>query len=164
MLKSKGFGDLGSSRRILDGFAACGIDPRRIDLVEANQKLPAHLALYGQVDIGVDTFPYHGTTTTCEALWMGVPVVSLVGKTHVSRVGLSLLGAVGLGELAGESEEAYIQLAKALANDPARLTALRRETRQRLIASPLCDASRLTRAIEDAYIRAFSDVVETQSQ
>jgi predicted O-linked N-acetylglucosamine transferase (SPINDLY family) len=95
---------------------------------------------------------------------MGVPVVSLVGKTHVSRVGLSLLGAVGLGELAGESEEAYIQLAKALANDPARLTALRRETRQRLIASPLCDASRLTRAIEDAYIRAFSDVVETQSQ
>jgi predicted O-linked N-acetylglucosamine transferase (SPINDLY family) len=164
MLKSKGFGDTGSRMRILDGFAARAVDPSRIDLVEANQKLAAHLAMYGEVDIGVDTFPYHGTTTTCEALWMGVPVVSLIGRTHVSRVGLSLLGAVGLTELAGESEDAYVQIATALASDRDRLTRLRRETRGRLIASPLCDAARLTRAIELAYRTAFSRVIETQSQ
>ena len=164
MLKSKGFGDTGSRMRILDGFAARGVDPSRIDLVEANQKLAAHLAMYGEVDIGVDTFPYHGTTTTCEALWMGVPVVSLIGRTHVSRVGLSLLGAVRLNELAGETEEAYIRLATALANDSDRLARLRRETRQRLIASPLCDAIRLTRAIEQAFRASFARVIETQSQ
>jgi predicted O-linked N-acetylglucosamine transferase (SPINDLY family) len=157
MLKSRGFGDEGSRRRILDGFAGCGIDPRRIDLVEANQKLPEHLAMYGQVDIAVDTFPYHGTTTTCEALWMGVPVVSLIGRTHVSRVGLSLLQAVELGELAGETPDAYIKLATDLANDSDRLTRLRRETRQRLVASPLCDAKRLTKAIEGAIRDSFAE-------
>lgn len=156
MLKSRGFGDEGSRRRILDGFDVNGVDPRRIDLVEANQKLAAHLAMYGQIDIGVDTFPYHGTTTTCEALWMGVPVVSLIGQTHVSRVGLSLLQALDLGELAGDTHDAYVKLATDLANDPTRMTALRRQTRQRLIASPLCDAPRLTRAIERAYREAFA--------
>src|SRR5207249_2232929 len=68
MLKSRGFGDEGSRRRIRDGFAACGVAADRIELIEASQPLAGHLAMYGQVDIALDTFPYHGTTTTCEAL------------------------------------------------------------------------------------------------
>jgi predicted O-linked N-acetylglucosamine transferase (SPINDLY family) len=85
--------------RIFDGFAACGVAEQRIQLVEAIASLRQHLESYGQVDIALDTYPYHGTTTTCEALWMGVPVISRIGQTHVSRVGLSLLSAVGLQRL-----------------------------------------------------------------
>src|SRR5205823_1039264 len=114
LLKSRGFGDEGSRRRILDGFAACGVANQRIELLEANQSLPAHLGMYGQIDIALDTYPYHGTTTTCEAMWMGVPVVSLVGQSHVSRVGLSLLSAVGLSELTADSADGYVDVAKAL--------------------------------------------------
>lgn len=77
----------------------------------------AHLAAYNQVDVALDTFPYNGTTTTCEALWMGVPVVSLIGNSHAARVGLSLLSAIGHAEWATENEENYIEKAVALAQD-----------------------------------------------
>ena len=73
-----------------------------------------HLELYNRIDIGLDTFPYHGTTTTCEALWMGVPVVTLAGQRHAARVGVSLLTNLGLGELIADTPEQYLQIAQAL--------------------------------------------------
>src|SRR5207248_6534410 len=133
-----------------------GIPAERIQLVEASQSLFAHLAMYGQIDVAIDTFPYHGTTTTCEALWMGVPVVSCIGSTHVSRVGLTLLKAVGMDALAADSQESYVLIAKELVNNPDRLRILRSETRSCLIASPLCDPVRLTRAMEDALRQMFT--------
>ena len=156
MLKSRGFGDEGSRRRILDGFAAHGIGPQRIDLIEASQPLAAHLAMYGQIDIALDTFPYHGTTTTCEALWMGVPVVSLIGQTHVSRVGLSLLSAVGLKELTATTAGSYVMVCKGLAENIETLRTLRRRIRKQMLESPLCDATRLARAMEAVFRQTFA--------
>jgi len=132
-------------------FADCGLDPLRLELRGRTPGLAAHLAAYAEVDIGLDTFPYAGTTTTCEALWMGVPVVSLFGGTHASRTGLSLLSAVGLRELAADSRAAYIACAVRLAGDLARLAELRAGLRARMAQSPLTDAARFTRELEQAY-------------
>lgn len=155
LLKSRGLGDAGSRKRILDALASFGVSPERVQLIEANQGLTDHLAMYGQIDLAVDTFPYCGTTTTCESLWMGVPVVSLVGQTHVSRVGLTLLRSVGLESLAQETTDGYTSAARDLTNDADRLVALRAQMRDRLRGSPLFDAARLTRSIEAAYLNAF---------
>jgi predicted O-linked N-acetylglucosamine transferase (SPINDLY family) len=113
--------------------------------------LAAHLAAYHQVDIALDPFPYNGTTTTCEALWMGVPVVTLRGDRHVGRVGASLLTQVGLPDLIAASVEEYVEVAAALAVDAARLNELRRSLRQRMAASPLCDGRAFARKIESAF-------------
>ena len=96
---------------------------------------------YSKVDIALDTFPYHGTTTTCEALWMGVPVVSRVGDRHVSRVGASLLTAVGHAGWLAQSDDDYVRVAVALASDPAELARVRAGLRDELRASPLLDHS-----------------------
>ncbi len=109
------------------------------------------MALYSEVDVALDTFPYHGATTTCEALWMGVPVVTLAGPVHVSRVGVSLLHAAGLAELIAESPQEYVRKAAELAADTGRLAALRGDLRERLRASRLTDAQRITASIEVAY-------------
>ena len=98
-----------------------GIDPQRVrfaGIVPASE----YLHLYQQIDIALDTFPYGGGTTTCDALWMGVPVVSLVGQTAVGRGGLSILSNVGLPELVARSEEEYVRIAVELANDLPRLS------------------------------------------
>ena len=110
-----------------------------------------YFAQYEQIDIALDTFPFRGGTTTCDALWMGVPVVSLVGQTAVGRGGLSLLSNVGLPELAAHTEDEYVSIAVELANDLPRLAELRATMRERMQASPLMDAPRFARNIEDAY-------------
>jgi predicted O-linked N-acetylglucosamine transferase (SPINDLY family) len=122
--------------------------------VELAAQLPgtaAHLAAYHQVDIALDPFPYNGTTTTCEALWMGVPVVTLRGDRHAGRVGASLLTQVGLPDLIAASVEEYVEIAAALAGDAARLSDVRRSLRQRMAASPLCDGRAFARKIESAF-------------
>lgn len=96
-----------------------------------------HLRIYNLIDIGLDPYPYHGTTTTCEAMYMGVPVVTLAGRTHASRVGASLLPTVGLGDLVAETEEELLDKAEALARDPERLRAIRSSLRDRMKSSPL---------------------------
>jgi predicted O-linked N-acetylglucosamine transferase (SPINDLY family) len=111
----------------------------------------AHLALYHRVDIALDPFPYNGTTTTCEALWMGVPVVVLRGDRHAARVGASLLSQIGLTELIAESVEDYVEIASTLAGDPGRLADLRRSMRSRVAESPLCDGRAFARKIEAAF-------------
>ena len=142
---------------LLDQFAAHGIGVERLDLRARAPDLRTHLALYGEMDIALDPFPYNGTTTTCEALWMGVPVVSLAGQRHMGRVGVSLLMRAGLGELVAASPEAYLDLAVALAADPARCAALRAGMRERLATGPLTDAPRLTRALEATYCEMWRE-------
>lgn len=141
-------------RALLDVFAAAGVEPARVELLGHTPSTAEHLAAYNRVDVALDTFPYHGTTTTCEALWQGVPVVTLAGDAHMSRVGVSLLDAVGLGELAAPDEDAYVRLAAELATDTPRLTALRRGMRDRLRASPLLNGATYARRVEDALIAA----------
>ena len=109
------------------------------------------LDLYSRVDISLDTFPYAGTTTTCESLWMGVPVITLAGETHASRVGASLLTSVGLPELIATSLENYLCLASELAGNPARLAHLRHSLRDQMRNSPLLDAPAMARDIESTY-------------
>jgi protein O-GlcNAc transferase len=140
MLKGKGLADPAVGSRFLERFASHGIAKDRLDLVSQMTSTPEHLGAYSRVDIALDPFPYNGTTTTCEALWMGVPVISLVGRTHAARVGLSLLSAIGLPEFAAPTPEAYLETAKRVAADPSRLSSLRTELRPRMAASPLCNA------------------------
>ena len=125
------------SNRILEWFERNGIEPERIELKGPTSQRSRHLDHYGEVDIALDTFPYNGTTTTCEALWMGVPVVSLAGAVHMSRVGASILRCVGLEEFAAATADEYIATVVALAQDKDRREALRAGIRSRLMASPL---------------------------
>ena len=136
----------------LTRFEALGFDISRLDLLGPSDSHHDHLTTYSNIDIALDTFPYHGTTTTCEALWMGVPVVTLAGDRHAARVGVSLLTAIGCEELIGYSPDAYIAIAVALAHDPERIALLRRTLRQRLAGSSLGNVERLTRQVEAAYL------------
>src|SRR5262249_32112398 len=107
--------------------------------------------LYGGMDVALDTFVYHGVTTTCEALWMGVPVVTRAGDRHASRVGVSILRNAGLPELIADSTEQYVAIAVALAGDPARRRAVRSVMRERMHGSPLGDGTRFARHVERLY-------------
>ena len=141
----------GSPRqRLLKAMEKSGIEAQRIEFVG---KLPMaeYFGLYHGIDIALDPFPYGGGTTTCDALWMGVPVVSLAGQTAVGRGGLSLLSNIGLPELVGHSEDEYVRIAVNLAGDLPRLAELRATLRQRMQASPLMDAPRFARNMEAAY-------------
>ena len=125
--------------------------PRERLRVLGSQPFHDYLSQHGEADIVLDTFPFTGGTTSCHALWMGVPVVSLAGETATSRGGASLLHATGLDELLARDESEYLDIAAALALDTARLSALRAGMRERLRASPLLDAARFTRQIEARY-------------
>lgn len=134
-----GSGDDAARASLRDCFESRGIAPERVDVLAARGAVEDHFAAYHDIDIALDTFPYNGTTTTCEALWMGVPVVTLAGDRHASRVGVSLLNNVGLTELIAADSEAYVQVALELATDPSRLISLRATMRERLSASNLLD-------------------------
>jgi predicted O-linked N-acetylglucosamine transferase (SPINDLY family) len=134
--------------RFRDGFAKAGIEESRVELRGHTETTAEHLATYGEVDVGLDPFPYNGTTTTCEALWMGVPVVALAGDRHSGRVGLSLLTRVGLPDLIAQTPERYVAIATELARDPARLASLRASIRDRMAASPLRDEPGFARRFE----------------
>jgi protein O-GlcNAc transferase len=151
LLKAAGLVSTITCEGILRTLQAAGIDATRVTLQGPQPDHAAHLAAYNSIDIALDTAPYHGTTTTCDALWMGVPVVTLAGQTHVSRVGVSLLTNIGLGELVASNADHYIQLAVDLANDPNRLETMRHTLRQRMKESPLMDAAGFARDVEEAY-------------
>jgi predicted O-linked N-acetylglucosamine transferase (SPINDLY family) len=151
VLKAQAFAARGARDHIASAFAAAGGDAKALTLLEPAAAEAEHLGFYREIDIALDTYPYHGTTTTCEALWMGVPVVTLAGPTHVSRVGASLLSAAGLPELVARTPEEYVRKAAELARDANRLGTLRAGLRDRLRASALLDAAGFTRALEAAF-------------
>jgi predicted O-linked N-acetylglucosamine transferase (SPINDLY family) len=141
----------GSHRqRALEHLQREGVDPQRVSFM-GKLPLAAYFERYQSLDIALDTFPFGGGTTTCDALWMGVPVVSLVGKTAVGRAGLSIISNVGLPELVADTPEEYVRLAVRLANDLPRLKELHSTLRPRMQASPLMDAPRFARNVEAAY-------------
>lgn len=138
-------------------FAAAGLPPEKLTLLGFERDLRGHLATYAKLHVALDTFPYNGTTTTCEALWMGVPVVALRGRRHSACVGASLLHHAGLGELIAETPDDYVEKAVVLATDRSRLEAYRSTMRTKLSASLVCDAARWTRTFEAGLSRIFAE-------
>lgn len=157
VMKTGALRDPAVRQRLIDRFAALGGDPSRVTLAGIIPSNREHLASYAGIDVALDAFPYHGTTTTCEALWMGVPVVTRAGDRHASRVGVTLLETVGAGELVAHSDDAYVELAVALARDPARLQRLRGALRPGMQASTLTDPTRFTRHLEAGYRAMWHD-------
>ncbi len=155
LIKNKSLTDEATAKRYYDSFAARGIGRERVELTGFTETQVAHLDVYRRIDIALDTFPYNGTTTTCEALWMGVPVVTLAGVRHSGRVGVSLLNAVGLQGWIAETPEHYIAIATGMAADIPRLASLRAGLRQRMAASPLCNGPAFARKVETAYRRMW---------
>ncbi len=151
VLKYAGGNDPGVRGRIEGEFARLGVGAERLVLQGLTHGWREHLSAYGEVDIALDPFPYNGTTTTCDALWMGVPVLTLAGRTHAGRVGVSLLNQIGLPELAADSPARYIELAVELAGDRGRLARLRAGLRERVARSPLTDGHSFTCGLEEAY-------------
>lgn len=134
--------------RILSGL---GVGRDRIDFLWSADLTVAHLGHYGGVDIAIDTFPFTGSTTTWEALWMGVPVVTLLGDALVGRLSASFLKPVGLGALIAKTPADYVRIAKDLAGDPTRLATLRASLRDRVARSPLCNGPARARQLERVY-------------
>jgi len=148
LVKAREFADDDTRAHFLARCEAAGIPAAQLRLQAEPTAAAAHYATWHEVDIALDTFPYNGTTTTCEALWMGVPVVTLAGDRHAARVGASLLHAAGLPQLAAQSPAQFVAITRALAQDLPTVAKLRATLRARLSHTPLMDAQRLTRAIE----------------
>lgn len=140
-------------RMAIGRFSSRGIEPHRIVPSDYVSSAEEHLGMYNKVDIALDTFPYNGTTTTCEATWMGVPVVTLAGEMHRARVGASLNTVVGLPQLIGRDVDQYVNIAVGLAADWRDLAALKGSLRGKMAASALCDAP--------AYARKFEVLLRT---
>jgi len=150
-LKSFAANEPAVREQLARGLRDQGIEPARLEVLGHQDDAREHLARYGEIDIALDPFPYNGTTTTCEALWMGVPVVTLAGARHAGRVGASLLRGVGLEELIAKDRESYVAATLALASDRSRLAGLRAELRGRMQRSPLMDAAGFCRRLEAVY-------------
>ena len=146
---------LGSHRRNAhEQLSAAGIDPARISFVHMSP-FAQYLRQYDRIDIALDPFPYPGGTTTCDALWMGVPVITLAGQTAVSRGGKSILTNLGLTDMIATSVEQYVDIAAQLATDMPRLESLRQSLRTRMRSSPLMYAPQFARDVESAFRRMW---------
>ncbi|MGB5472413.1 MAG: hypothetical protein WBQ78_02920, partial [Gammaproteobacteria bacterium] len=154
LLKYRSYSDAETRKFFLQRFEQHGIMQHRLDFLGLTPSKEEHLKAYHDVDIALDTFPYNGTTTTCDTLWMGVPVIVLKGGVHAGRVGNSLLQHVGLHECIAQSSDNYVDLAVALAFQPARLEQLRMSMRQRLLDSALCQPGPFVQTLEATY-RSF---------
>jgi predicted O-linked N-acetylglucosamine transferase (SPINDLY family) len=157
LLKAEPFGDPGVKASTLGRLAAAGIEPSRVDFANYLPTRAQHLGFYGQIDVCLDTSPYGGTTTTCEALYMGVPVVTLAGRTHASRVGQSLLTRVGHPEWVAHDGPEFIRIAAALASDRPARARLRTTLRAEMQASPLMDQASFARSMEKALVSMWQD-------
>lgn len=145
-----------TSQRVIRAFAQHGIGEARLELAP---RLPMaeFLKAHSRVDIALDSFPYCGTTTTCQTLWMGVPVVTLAGKSLVSRAGVTMLASVGLENCVAVDESDYVRKVIALAQDQAGLQHLRFDLRRRMKTSPLTNGARFAHFLEDAYLKMWED-------
>lgn len=149
IIKATSLGDSPTMDRARKRFADAGLPMDRVELLGPARSQSEHLSTYARIDVALDTFPYNGTTTTCEALAMGVPVVSLSGRHHASRVGLSILSAAGFPNWSTPDPKRYVQIACELANQPVM------DLRAKLRSSILCDGKRLVRSVEQAYRDAW---------
>lgn len=144
-------------QRLLGKMVDAGVAADRIRFRGLAEGRAEHLRSFADIDIHLDSFPYHGTTTSCESLVMGVPMVTLAGHEHRCRVGASLLHSVGYPEWIAESPDEYIQIAAQLASDRPALSAARAGLRSRMQASPLMDAESFVADLEQAYQRCWED-------
>jgi len=163
-IKAQGLHHPDMQEEMLDLFSKHGISADRLEL---HGKLPgiySHLDLFNQVDISLDAFPYNGTTTTCESLWMGVPVITLAGSSHVSRVGVSILTSIGLQDMIATGIDDYVARAVSLAGNPELLNLLRANLRKMMLRSPLLDTVGFTRNLEDAYRAMWKQWCQVASQ
>lgn len=151
LIKNPSLTDANRRAQYLQLFRAQGISNERLELMGHTPTREEHLKLYSRVDIGLDTFPYNGTTTTCEALWMGVPVLTLAGDRHAGRVGASLLKCVALDAWVADDARQFISIAQARALDTDGLVHLRAGLRERLADSPMCDRFAFAVKVEAAY-------------
>lgn len=156
-LKATGLGEPAVAGLVRERLVRAGLDPLRVELFERTASVAEHLALYHGIDVALDTFPYHGTTTTCEALWMGVPVVTLAGDRHAARVGASLLKTVGHPEWIAPSWDDYVRIAAELVSQPAALNCAGHKLRDRMRSSPLMDhagqGARFGAALRDCWVK-----------
>ena len=140
LLKARSLGDPAARESMLERIRAAGIDESRVEILAFVKGIKEHLELYARVHVALDPAPYSGTTTTCEALWMGVPVVTLPGERHASRVSASLLHAAGFGELVAKDAADFARIAARCATDRAWATDFRDNARARMQASALMDS------------------------
>jgi len=160
-MKAFSFFDRMTRDHTINRFAQNGIAPERIILLSWDPS-PKHLQSYNLVDIGLDTFPFNGAATTCEALWMGVPVITLEGAAYHSRAGISLLSNAGLADFIAKTYDEYIQIAVNAANDIKKLQSLRQRLRDMMAHSPLTDAKRFTANLEKCYRKMWENWCESQ--
>ncbi len=151
LLKSKQLLDEEAKLKLWELFKKEGVEKERIELIAWLPKKEGHLALYSRIDIGLDPFPFNGATTTCEALWMGVPTITLAGDRHAGRVGASIMKQIGLDDFVAEDLASYVNLAVQHANDPEHLSSIREGLRARMESSKLCDGPSFAKDIEVAY-------------
>jgi protein O-GlcNAc transferase len=142
-----------AQRWVLEKLA---VDPNRIELVRRDVRYP-YLDHYNRIDLSLDPFPYNGHMTSLDGLWMGVPVISLIGKTPVGRAGLSLLPPLGLAELCAKDEDDYVRIAADWAGDLPRSAQVRAGLREKMKSSPLMDGKSLARDVESIYRRIWRD-------
>ena len=146
----------GAEEKLHRLFSDQGIAPERLELLPRLSH-EAFLDTHRRIDIALDSYPYHGTTTTCFSLWMGLPVIALAGSTHVSRVGVSLLSNIGMQHLIAKDDDQYVQIAKTLASEHSALADLRSAMRQKMLGSPLTDGRAGARALEHAFRQMWLD-------
>jgi predicted O-linked N-acetylglucosamine transferase (SPINDLY family) len=144
--------------RVTREMAAMEVDPPRVHFVE-HQPRHEYLATYNKIDIGLDTFPYNGHTTSLDAFWMGVPVITLVGRTAVGRAGLCQLTNLRLTDLVASQVDDFVKIAANLASNSAQLAALRAGLRQRMRQSPLTNAPHFAHGVEEALARMWRKYV-----
>ena len=151
VMKNNSFSDHTACHYAINMFTKEGVSDQRIELLPWIPNQVHHLEVYNYIDVALDTFPYNGTTTTCEAFWMGVPVISLAGDTHASRVGASLLSNIGVPELIACTRNDYVEIAVDLARDINRLNLYRSNLRNMMKHSPLTDSERFTASLERSF-------------
>ncbi|MFN0134073.1 MAG: hypothetical protein ACKVW3_16280 [Phycisphaerales bacterium] len=156
IIKNPTLGNADTASACRQLFAREGVVHPALQLRGPTPGRAEHMAMYADIDIALDPFPYNGTTTTLESLWMGVPVVNLVGDRHCARAGRSLLTHAGLSELSADTPDDYIRIAAQLAADHARRRGLRTSLRES-VRTALCDAPSFTRRIEAAYRQMWRD-------
>jgi len=163
VMKCKPFASQAVQNRILEIFAQKGISSSRIDLLPLMPRNYDHLKAYETMDISLDSWPYSGTTTTCESLYMGVPVISLKGDCHAHNVGLSLLNQVGLTDWIANREEDYVQIAIRESSNLERLQGIRSRLRSNMLESYLCDGTAFTKNLEQTYQKLWEKFVNNHS-